>query len=325
MPITRTLISTLLCTAALSPMAALAATFPKEPVRIVVPFPAGGGIDIMARALSAELSPLWGQPVIVENVAGANSIIGAERVANASADGYTLMMTNPGTVVGNRFIYKQLPYDPDKSFTPITVVARSGQFIIANSATPFGNLQELVAAAKRSPGAISFSTPGNGSQEQLLMATLAHREGIELLDVPYKGIAPALTAVTGNAVQLTATSPSLAAPLIKQGRLKALAIAAERRSTSFPDVPTTAEAGMPYARSVIWYGLFGVAGTPEAVLQKIHNDVTRIVQRPDFIAKHMTSKELEPVANTSQDFAKFIRGEVAATADMVKAAGLQPE
>ena len=305
--------------------AVLAQGFPSKAVRIIVPYPAGGGVDVMARALAAELTSVWGQAVIVENVAGANSMIGAEKVAMAPADGHTLMMTISGTVVGNRFLYKKLPYDPDKSFVPISMLARSGQFIISNARQQVNTLEELVTAAKRSAGAISYSFPGSGSQEQLLLETIAKRQRVEFLAVPYKGVAPALGAVVSGEVQLTAASPGLSAALIKDGKIKPLAIASEKRSPLFPQVPTTAEAGMPYARSIVWYGLFGVAGTPKSTLQKIHADVVRIVTQPGFVEKNVTARGLELVASTPADFVNDLKGEVAITGEMVKATGLQPE
>jgi tripartite-type tricarboxylate transporter receptor subunit TctC len=318
-------LAAVMAVAGMSSALAQAQGFPSKTVRIVVPYPAGGGVDVMARALAAELTTAWGQPVIVENVAGANSMIGAEKVAGAAPDGHTLLMTISGTVVGNRFLYKKLPYDPDKSFAPISMVARSGQFILAHGRQQANTLQELVAAARRAPGSIGYSTPGNGSQEQLLLETIARRQGVDFLAVHYKGVAPALAAAVSGEVQVTAASPGLAAALVKDGRIKPLAIASEKRSPLFPQVPTTAEAGMPYARSTVWYGLFGVANTPAATLQKIHSDVTRIATRPDFAEKNMTARGLELVANTPAEFANELKNEVAATGEMVKATGLQPE
>jgi tripartite-type tricarboxylate transporter receptor subunit TctC len=316
----------LACAAAAAlPSLAAAQSFPSKPVRIIVPYPAGGGVDVMARALAAELTTTWGQPVIVENIAGANSMIGAERVAKSDPDGHTLMMTISGTVIGNRFLYKKLAYDPDKSFAPISMVARSGQFIITGARSPYNNLKDALAAARKEPGRTSYSSPGNGSQEQLLLEAIAKREGVDFLHVPYKGVAPAITAAVAGEVQLTVASPGLAAPLIKDGRLKPLAIASEKRSPLFPQVPTTAESGLPYARSTVWYGLFGVAGTPPAVLQKLHADVSRIAHRPDFVEKNMTARGLELVAGTPAEFAQELRAETALAAEMVKVTGLQPE
>jgi len=312
-------------TSMLATGAVCAQGFPERPVKIVVPFAAGGGVDILARALAAELASVWGQPVVVENVPGANSIVGAQRVAGAAKDGYTLLMTNPSTVVGNRFLYKELPYDPDKAFAPVSMLAKTAQFILANGSLPLNSLGDLIDAARRKPGAFAYSTPGKGSMEHLLMESMAKNEKIELLGVAYKGVAPAITAVVGNEVQITAASPGLSGALIQSGKLKPLAIAADARSSFFPDVPTTAEAGMPYAQSSIWFGLFAVAGTPEATLQKIHQDTSRVIGRKDFVEKHLTARGVELVASSPEVFRKQIQTDVDLMAGMVKATGLQPE
>lgn len=301
-----------------------AANYPAKPVRIVVPYPAGGGIDILARALASELSSAWAQPVVVENVPGANTIVGAQRVVSASADGYTLFMSLTSTVVANRFLYKKLPYDPDRSFVPVTALARTSQLILAHTGTAFTTLRDVIAAG-RQPGKLAYASPGKGSQEQLLFGLIAKREGIHLLDVPYNGVAPALTAVASGDVQLTAASPALATPLIQNGRVKPLAIAAQQRSAMFPQVPTTREEGLPYAVSTITYGLFMKADTPASIQQKVHGVVVRIVSDPDFVSRNISSRGLELVANTPPEFQAQLQAELALTGEMVKASGLTPD
>jgi tripartite-type tricarboxylate transporter receptor subunit TctC len=302
-----------------------AASYPAKPVRIVVPYPAGGGIDILARALAAELSSAWAQPVVVENVPGANTIVGAQRVVSASADGHTLFMSLTSTVVANRFLYKKLPYDPDRSFVPVSALARTSQLILAHTDTAFTTLRDVIAAGRQPGSKLAYASPGKGSQEQLLFGLIAKREGIPLLGVPYKGVAPALTAAAAGEVQLTAASPALATPLIQDRRLKPLAIAAVQRSAMFPQVPTTREEGLPYAISTITYGLFMKAGTPPAILQKVHGDVVRVVSNAEFVSRNLTSRGLELVANTPQDFQANLQAELALTSEMVKVSGLTPD
>ncbi len=304
---------------------AFAQSFPTKPVRIVVPYPPGGGVDILARALAADLTQSWGQAVVVENIPGAASIIGAEKVAAAPADGHTLLMTTNPTVVGNRFLYKKLPYDPDRDLAPVSLVMRSGQFVLAHPSLRANTLKELVEMAKRDPGKIAYSSWGNGTQPHLLFEAMSKREGIQLLHVPYKGIAPAVTAVVAGEVQLTVASPGQAGGLLKGGRLKALAIGDAVRARDFPSVPTSAEAGFPYALSSVWFGMFAPGGTPPALVERIARDVAAIARRPDFTDKQINSKGFERVASTPSEFAAAIRSEVVLIGEMVEAAGIQPE
>jgi tripartite-type tricarboxylate transporter receptor subunit TctC len=185
-----------------------AQTFPSKPVRIVVPYPAGGSTDVLARALANELTQVWRQPVVVENIGGAGSIIGTERVAVSAPDGHTLLFTIDPTVVANRFLYNKLPYDPDKSLTPISMIARSGQFIIVHPSFPANTLRELVEVVRRSPGKIAYSSYGLGAHPHLVLETIAKREGLKFLHVPYKGIAPSTAAVVAGEVQLSIGSPA---------------------------------------------------------------------------------------------------------------------
>ncbi len=310
------------CTAAL---AQPAAPFATKPVRVIVPYPPGGGIDVLARALAPELSQLWGQPVVVENIAGAGGIIGTEKVASAPGDGHTLLMATNPAIVGNRFLYKSLPYDPDRGLTPVTMLLQSGQVAVAHPSVAAGSIKELVELARRSPGKISYSSYGNGSQPQLFFESIAKHEGVEFLHVPYKGIAPASTAAIAGEVMLTIASPGQIGAMVRAGKLKPLAIGATRRSRDFPAVPTTAEAGYPYALSMIWYGMFAPASTPPALVERIARDVAGVAKRPDFADKQITSRGLDLVANSPAEFAAAIRAEVVTTGEMIRAAGVKPE
>lgn len=299
--------------------------YPSRTVQFIMPWPPGSPLDLMTRALAAELSTLWKQSVIVENVAGAGSIIGAQKAASAAPDGHTLMMTANDTVVHNRFVYRKLPYDPDSSFIPVSMLARSGQFVVAYPQVEASTLKELVELAKRKPRALSFGSFGNGTRAHLLFAMMNQREGIDVLHVPYKGVMPAMTALIGGEVQLSVASPGQSGEMIRTGRIKPLVIAAASRSKMFPEVPTAVEAGYPYLEATIWLGMFAPAGTSPALIEQIHRDATAVMRRPEFAEKHVASRGFDLVASTPAEFAETIKREVVATAEMVKAARLQPE
>lgn len=299
--------------------------FPSRPVKIVVPFPPGGGIDVLVRALAVELGAKWGQAVVIDNRPGAGGNIGAELVAKSAPDGLTLLATVNQTFTSNRFLYKALPYDPDRGFLPVTLMVQSDHFVLAHPTLAANTLRELVAQAKSQPGKLNYGSFGNGSQPHLMYATLNKREGLDLVHVPYKGIAPLLTAITAGEVPLATGSAGVAGALLKAGRLKALAIAGKRRSPQFPEVPTTAEAGYPYLQASIWYGLFAPAGVPAAIVDKVRDDVHALLRTAAFAEKHATSKGLDVVASTPAELAAAIREESSVVGEMIRAANVQPE
>ena len=324
----RRILSVILLAATLSTLpvaSALAQTFPSKTVYIVVPFSPGGVTDLLARALASELTKLWGQSVVVENFAGAGSIIGANKVANAAPDGHTLLLTIDATVVSNRFLHKTLPYDPDKSLIPITMIARSRMLVIENPAFPANNLRELVDAARRTPHKVAYGSTGIGTPPYLLFETIGKREGVQFIHVPYKGVSKYMTAVMSGEVQATLAALTAAGPMVKAGQVKALAISGLQRSSLFPDVPTMSESGFPYVNPMIWWGLFAPGGTSAQLVDRINRDVASIAKRPDFTKKYFTAFSLELVGDTPAEFAAAIRGDVKATAEMVKAADIQPE
>lgn len=303
----------------------LAQQFPDKTVTIVVPYPPGGGVDIMIRAVAAELTQKWGKPVIIDNKAGAGTLIGADAVHRAKPDGYTLLATVDQTIVANRYLYKKLPYDPDKSFSPITMMAESPHFLIAKSELPAKDLKELVALAKREKGRMSYGSYGEGSWPVLVYSMLNAKQQTDLLHVPYKGVSPMLTAVIAGEVDVATGSASVAGEMIKAKRIKALAIAANQRSPQFPDVPTTSEQGLSELQAAVWYGLFAPAGTPSQILDKIQADVTAILKTPDFMDKQGTARGLTVVANTPAEFSKRIANDVRLTGEMVRAAKIEPQ
>lgn len=304
---------------------AFAQQYPSQRVTIVVPYAPGGGVDIMIRAVAAELSVKWGQPVIVENKPGAGTLIGAEAVANAAPDGHTLLATVDQTFVANRFLYKKLSYNPDKSFIPITLMAESDHFLLAKNNLPANNLQELIALAKREKNKLNYGSYGDGSQPQLVYSLLNERAGLDLMHVPYKGVAPMLNALVAGEVDLGTGSAGVAGELLRSKRIKPLAIAGKKRSPQFPDVPTTAEQGYPYLLAAVWYGVFAPANTPANVVSKLNADITAILKNPSFIEKQGTARGLTIVGNSSQEFAARIRDDAAQTEAMVRAARIEPQ
>jgi tripartite-type tricarboxylate transporter receptor subunit TctC len=299
--------------------------FPSKVVRIVVPFPPGGGIDILIRAVAAELGAKWGQPVIIDNRAGGGTMIGADNVARAPADGHTLLATVNQTLTSNRYLYKSLPYDPDKSFVPVMEMVESEQLIVAHADVPARDLKELLALARREPNKVPYGSFGQGTQPHLLFALMNKREGTNLTHVPYKGVAQLMTAVAAGEVAVSTGSGSVAGGLIKAGKMKPLAITSKQRSPQFPDVPTAQEQGYGYMNASIWYGLFAPAGTPQPIVDKINADVRAVLRDPAFAEKNATSRNLRVVAGTPQQFQASIREEAAAVGEMVKAADIKPE
>jgi tripartite-type tricarboxylate transporter receptor subunit TctC len=299
--------------------------YPAKTVRIVVPFPPGGGVDVLIRSVAAELSAMWGQAVIIDNRAGAGSLIGAEVVAHAAPDGYTLLATINQTLTSNRFLYKSLPYDPDRSFTPVALMTTSDQFLLANPSVAAKDLRELVVLARSRPGSLAYGSFGNGSQPHLVYELLKAKAGLDLTHVPYKGVAPVMTGIVGGEIQLSTGSASVAGELLRAGRVKALAVAGPKRSALFPEVPTTAEQGYPDLRAAVWYALVAPSGTPDAVVARIAADVKAVLGRPDFAQKNATSRGLEVTAGGPAELLQAIRDDVAATREMVRAAGVKPE
>lgn len=302
-----------------------AAQYPERPVTVVVPYPPGGGVDILIRAAAAELSKKWGQPVVVDNKGGAGTLIGADAVSRAEPDGYTLLATLDQTVVANRVIYKKLPYDPDTSFTPITMLAESPHYLVAKEALPADDLKDFVALAKKEKGTLNYGSYGEGSWPQFVYATLNENYGLDVLHVPYKGVAQMMTALVGGQVDVGTGSASVVGEMVRAGRIKPLAIASSDRSEYFPDVPTTKELGFPEIQASVWYGLFAPAGTPDEVIQKLYTDVTQVLQKPTFVETHFKARGLSVVASNPEEFSNRIKEDVRSTTEMAKAAKIEAQ
>ncbi|MDP3139694.1 MAG: tripartite tricarboxylate transporter substrate-binding protein [Burkholderiaceae bacterium] len=321
----RTLAVTAVALAALSLGAAQAQSFPAKPVTVIVPFAPGGGIDVLTRAIGVKLAARWGQPIVVENRPGAGSMIGSSVVARAPADGYTLLATVNQTMVGNRFIYKKMPYDVDKSFEPISMMVKADQFIIANVNLPANSLKDVIALARAKPDSLNYGSFGNGSQPHLLFSLIKDRENVKMTHVPYNGITPNLTALASGEVQLGSASAAVVAPLLQSGKIKLLAVAGDSRISQHPNVSTTTEQGFAYAKVAIWYGLFAPAGTPTEVVNEIRNAVQAILKDPQFAEQQITSKGLAVIASDGRYLRDVIRKEADVTESMVKAAGIVAE
>lgn len=300
-------------------------TYPDRPVTVIVPFAPGGGIDVLTRAIAAKLETRWGKAVIIQNKAGAGTLIGTSYVARSAPDGYTLLATINQTMVGNRYLYKKLPYDPDKSFEPITMMVKAEQLIVANKDLPVKNLKDVVALARQKPHTLNYGSYGNGSQPHLLFSTINEHEHLQLTHIPYNGITPNLRALAAGDVQLASGSAAVITPLVQSGKIKPIAVAGSERSSQYPDVSTTTEQGFPYAQISIWYALFAPAGTPASIVSDIRKEVQAVLADPEFVKQQVSSKGLNVVAGDGNQLANTIRQESKDTKAMIKAAGVVAE
>jgi tripartite-type tricarboxylate transporter receptor subunit TctC len=299
-------------------------SYPNRPVRIVVP--AGtGGPDIVARVVAAQLQEQLGQPFVVENRPGANGIIGADVVAKSPPDGHTLMVYSSGFVI-NAFVHKKLPYDTEKDFVPVTnLVLSGGLFLAVHPSVPATNLQEFLALARKPDAKLSYSSPGVGNTWHLAMEVFNSVAGTKLQHVPYKGGGPATAALAAGEVQAIVASPAPLLPHYKSGRVRVLAYSAPKRNPQYPDVPTTAEAGLPaYNVDGGWFGMFAPANTPPAVLDKLHREVKAAIDVPK-VRERLLNMGVQPLANSPAEFKKFFENEMRIHADMVRVANIQPE
>jgi tripartite-type tricarboxylate transporter receptor subunit TctC len=301
-----------------------AQNYPNRPVRIVVPA-ATGGPDIVARVVAAQLQTQLGQPFVVENRPGANGIVGADIVAKAAPDGYTLMVYSSGFVI-NPFVHKSLPYDTEKDFTPVTnLVSNGGLFLAVNPSVPAKNLQEFIALARNPDSKLAYSTPGVGNTWHLAMEVFKSETGTHLIHVPYKGGGPATAALAAGEVQAMLTSPAPIMPHYKSGRVRVLAYTGAKRHPAAPEVPTTAEAGLPqYRHDGGWFAMFAPANTPMDIVEKLYREVRTAMQNPG-VRERLAGLGVEPVADTPAEFKKFVAAELRAYAEQVRLAGVTPE
>lgn len=290
-----------------APLAAAAQTFPSKAVRVIVPFPAGGAADSVARIVTERMSAKWGQPVLVENRAGAGGNVGADAVYRSDPDGYTLLSSPPGPLAINHNLYKTLSYEPGR-FVPITVLCLSPNVISARTDLPANSVKELVAYAKANPGKVSYASQGNGSTSHLSAAMLASMAGLQLLHVPYKGEAPALTDLAGGRVDIFIGNLFAALKLAQGGRIKLLGVASAKRNAVAPDLPTVSEAGVPGFLSSAWFALVAPPQTPAAIAREI-NAVAVEALRSEEVRNKLLALGAEPVGGSTAETAAFIRDE----------------
>jgi len=293
-----------------------AQNWPAKPISLVVPFPSGGTTDVLARAIGQELSVALGQPVVVESKPGAGSTLGADYVAKAKPDGHTLLMGAVHHTIASS-VYKKLPYDFQKDLAPISIVAMVPNVLAINTAIPAKNVSELLALAKAQPGKYSFGSNGNGTAQHLIGAQFESMGGVELLHVPYKGSGPLTTDLLGGQIQMSFDTITPVLPHIKAGKLRALAVTTGKRSAALPDVPTLDEAGLKGFDLGTWFGLLAPAGTPTPIVERLSQEVARIVARPDF-RKKLEDIGANPVGNTSAQMARQIKEDTDRFAKLVK-------
>ena len=307
--------------AALVSVSVWAQTYPNKPVRVVVAA-ATGGPDIVARIVSAELTNQLGQNFFVENQPGANGIVGANTVAKAAPDGYTLLVYSSGFVV-NPYVQKQLPYDTEKDFAPVTNLTSSGGlFLAVNQSIPANTLAEFIQYAKTN--SLAYSTPGVGNNWHLATEVFSQMAGIKMTHVPYKGGGPAAAALVAGEVQAMLVSPAPIMPHLKGGKVKVLAYTGEKRNVAVPEVPLMKESGINWTYDGGWFGMFAPARTPPEVLDKLSAEVRKAMQKPEVL-KRFTQLGVEPAAGTPEEFRKFVMAELKAYGEMARVAGVKPE
>jgi tripartite-type tricarboxylate transporter receptor subunit TctC len=300
-------------------------TYPSRPIRLIVPYTPGGTIDAYARALARQVETQMGHGIVIDNRPGANGILGADTVAKANPDGYTLLNQAASFVI-NASMYKKLPYDTEKDFTPITNFVRGlGYLLVVHPAVPAGSVRELIELAKKKPNAVRYSSPGIGNGQHLAAELMNMKTGTQMLHVPYKGSSPALAAVLGGEVQLAFQTPTSVIPLIASGKLKALGFSGDKRLAALPNVPTVAEAGVPgYMYDVAWHAWFAPPRTPAVVVNRLYSEIRRAVQEPKLVA-FFREGGFEPQADPPAEFAKIFRADIKRYAEIVKAAKIEPE
>jgi tripartite-type tricarboxylate transporter receptor subunit TctC len=301
--------------------AAFAQSYPSKAVRMIVPFPPGGGTDYTARLIGQKLSETWKQPVVIENRPGASTIIGSDLVAKSAPDGYTLLMGSTNHTINPSLIAK-LPYDTIRDFTPITVALTSSYVLVVHPSLPAKSVKELIALARARKGEINYSSSGTSGPQHLAGELFKVMAKIDLVHVPFKGSGPAVTALVGGHVQMQFATPPSALPYLTEGRLRPLAVSSAKRSESFPELPTIAEAALPGYEAVTWWGLLGPARLPREIVTKIHADVVKVVQLPD-VRERLAREGVTAAATTPEQFQAMIDRDIVLHAKIVKTANIR--
>jgi tripartite-type tricarboxylate transporter receptor subunit TctC len=311
------------CIALLCVSDALAQAYPTKPIRIVVPYPPGGFNDTLGRTLAAKFTEAWGQPAVVENKPGANTVIGTDYVAKSAPDGYTLLIVAfPFAVTPS--LLKNMPYDTVKDFAPVAWAAVSPNALVVNPSLPVKSVAELIALAKAKPGSLSYASTGNGSSNHISMELFKSLAGVDIVHIPYKGSGPAVTDLLGGQVQLMFDNAPNVMPQVKAGKLRALGMSGAKRSSFAPDIPTIAESGVPGYEVAVWFGLVAPAGTPRDIVMKLNAEVLRILAMPD-VRERFQGQGVEPVGSTPEQFGEHIKAQMAKWAKVVQDAGVKAE
>jgi tripartite-type tricarboxylate transporter receptor subunit TctC len=302
---------------------AMAQTYPSKPVRVIVPYAAGGNTDFTARAIAERLTPVFKQQVIVDNRAGGATNIGSDAVAKAAPDGYTLLMGGASNAI-NMSLFAKLPYDTLRDFEPITLCVQGANVIAIHPSIPAKNLKELIAVAKARPGQLNFGSSGIGSSNHMAGELLNVMAGIKIVHIPYKGNAPAITDAIGGHLEMVIAGVPALVPQIQSGRLRAIAIGSLKRFPALPQVPTLDESGLKGYEATTWFGLLAPAKTPKDIVARLNTEVDRILKSPD-LRERFIADGLEPMGGSSEAFGRFIRSEIAKYAKVIKAANVQKQ
>jgi tripartite-type tricarboxylate transporter receptor subunit TctC len=319
----RRLVQAIAVTLAVSGGSAMAQAWPNKPISLVVPFPPGGTTDVLARALGEKLTQSLGQPVIVENKAGAGATLGADYVAKSKADGYTLLVGAVHHTIATS-VYKKLPYDFQKDFAPITEIALVPNVLVVNSNTPARNVADLVKLAKAEPGKLNYGSNGNGTAQHLIGTQFQNLTGTDLVHIPYKGSGPLASDLLGGQITMSFDTVTPVLQHIKSGKLRALAVTTAKRSSALPDVPTLDEAGLKGFNIGTWFGVLAPAATPKDILARLNVEMVKVIQSPEF-RKRMEEIGAEPIGNSADQMAQQIKGETEKFAKLVKDAKMTIE
>jgi tripartite-type tricarboxylate transporter receptor subunit TctC len=300
--------------------AAHAQSYPTKPVRFIIPFPPGGGTDTVGRTIAAKLSEAWGQQVVVDNRPGSGGTIGLGIAAKAPADGHNLVLGQLANMAIAPALYPKLPYDVVKDFAPITLALTSPLILVSHPSLPVKNVKELIALARAKPELITYGSPGNGTTGHLSMEIIRNNAKVKMTHVPYRGAAPAFTGLLGGEIAVYMSSIQPAIPMLKAGRVRGLGVTGSTRIATLPDVPTISESGMPGYEVTNWYGVLAPAGVPNDILTRLHADLVKVFKQPD-VQQRFQAEGGDPTTNTPEQFAAFIRSEIAKWSAAVKASG----
>ncbi|HEX4328583.1 MAG TPA: tripartite tricarboxylate transporter substrate binding protein [Burkholderiales bacterium] len=299
------------------------AAYPNKPIRIVVPFSAGGPSDVMARSLAQVMTREWGQPVVVDNRVGASGIIGVEAVTKSAADGYTLLLSQVGDAISVS-LYSKLPYNFEKDLAPITLAGQTPFILVAHPSVPARDLRELIALAKAKPGTLSFGSSGAGTASHLAGEQLKSMAGIDILLVPYKGQAPATADLLGGQITMMFNNPITSLSSVKAGKLRALAVSTAKRFSQLPEVPTVAESGLPGFDVGFWLGALAPAGTPRPIVDKLNGVMVKALRDPEVVER-LAALGVEIIGNSPDEYTSFIHADVIKWAKVVKASGAKAD